>query len=153
MTWPEPVVVWRAIEAFIKVAYDGPPPSAVRSRLETLRALRDDAFYESPAFENKGEGISACVLLRLGNQFYPHMKLAIERRPDRHGFLFRADTHDAHCCPLESSGEHAAFRQLMEMNQTVAQAIESAWEREGLPIFKSYLREDLARRRLNHEGH
>ena len=35
MKWPEPHIVWRAIDAFIKVAYDGPPPSAVRSRLET----------------------------------------------------------------------------------------------------------------------
>jgi hypothetical protein len=147
MKWPEPEVVWRAIDAFIKVAYDGPPPSAVRSRLETLRALQADSFYDSAVFENKGEGATARVLLRLGNQFYPHMKLAIEKRPDRQGFLFRADTHDAHCCPAQNSHEYHVFRQLMEMNQTVALAIESAWEREGLPIFKTFLKEDLARRR------
>jgi hypothetical protein len=146
MTWPEPKIVWRAIETFLKVAYDGPPPSAVRSRLETLKALDSASFYDSAVFENCTAGTTARILLRLGNQFYPHMKLSIERRPDRRGYLFRADTHDAHCCPTENSREHAAFRQLMEINQTVAMAIESAWEKEGLPIFKTYLKEDLARR-------
>jgi hypothetical protein len=146
MKWPDPKVVWKAIEVYIDVAYGGPPPSAVRSRLETLRALSADSFYDSAVFEHRGEGITARVLLRLGNRFYPHMKLAIEKRPDRHGCLFRADTHDAHCCPARASREYEAFRQLMEMNQTVAQAIDAAWEAANVPTFKTYLREDLARR-------
>ncbi|HEY7120099.1 MAG TPA: hypothetical protein VH475_26160 [Tepidisphaeraceae bacterium] len=146
MRWPETSVVWKAIDDFLQVAYDGPPPSAVRSRLETLRGREPQEFYDSPVFEHKGEGPEAKLLLRLGNRFYPHMKMTIERRPDRHGCLFRADTHDAHCCPAHTSREYAAFRQLMELNQTVAQAIESAWERDGLPTFKTYLKEDLARR-------
>lgn len=148
MRWPDPSLVWRAIDAYIKVAYGGPPPSAVRSRLDTLRALADDAdsFYDSPVFEKKGDTGESSIMLRLGNKFYPHMKLAIERRPDRHGCLFRADTHDAHCCPVTTSREYQAFRQLMELNQTVAQAIESEWEKEGVPTFKTFLKEDLARR-------
>ena len=148
MKWPEPQIVWRAIDTYVKVAYDGLPPSAVRSRLETLRALDHASFYDSAVFENcNSAGTTLRILLRLGNQFYPHMKLAIERRPDKQGYLFRADTHDAHCCPAEDSREHHAFRQLMEMNYTIAKAIESAWEKDGLPIFKSFLKEDLARRR------
>jgi hypothetical protein len=146
MRWPEPAVVWRAIDAYLKVAFDNEPPSAVRSRLETLRALKDESFYDSAVFETKGEAGGARILLRLGNRFYPHMKLAIEKRPDRQGCLFRADTHDAHCCPGPTSREYQAFRQLMELNQTVAQAIEAKWEKEGLPTFKTYLKEDLARR-------
>ena len=152
MRWPDPSLVWRAIDAYIKVAYGGPPPSAVRSRLDTLKALDAEAFYDSPVFERRAEPAAADpahpnrILLRLGNKFYPHMKLAIEKRPDRHGCLFRADTHDAHCCPATTSSEYKAFRQLMELNQTIAQAIESEWEREGVPTFKSFLKEDLARR-------
>jgi hypothetical protein len=146
MKWPEPPVVWQAIEAYIRIAYDGAPPSAVRSRLETLRALDAQSFYDSAVFEKKGDGPGAKLMLRLGNRFYPHMKLAIEKRPDKHGCLFRADTHDAHCCPAATSREYDAFRQLMEMNQTIAHSIESAWEREGLTTFKSFLRDDLARR-------
>jgi len=146
MRWPEPALVWRAIDTYLKIAFDGSPPSAVRSRLETLRALDADSFYDSAVFETHGEGMTVRKLLRLGNRFYPHMKMAIEKRPDRHGCLFRADTHDAHCCPATTSREYQAFRQLMEMNQTVAQAIEATWEQEGVPTFKSYLKEDLARR-------
>ena len=148
MRWPDPPVVWRAIDAFLKVAYGGPPPSAVRSRLETLHALDASSFYDSPVFEHRGEGATARIFLRLGNRYYPHMKLAIERRPDRHGYLFRADTHDSHCCPVPTSREYPSFRQLMEMNQAVAHAIEAAWEREELPTFKTFLKEDLARRQV-----
>src|SRR5689334_15927656 len=132
MRWPDPAVVWRAVDAFLNVAYGGPPPSAVRSRLETLRALDAGSFYDSAVFERRGDGPDARIFLRLGNRYYPHMKLAIERRPDRHGYLFRADTHDSHCCPATTSREYVAFRQLMELNQGVAQAIEAAWERADL---------------------
>jgi len=82
MKWPEPPVVWQAIEAYIRIAYDGSPPSAVRSRLETLRALDPQSFYDAAVFERKGDGPHAKLLLRLGNRFYPHMKLAIEKRPE-----------------------------------------------------------------------
>ena len=47
---------------------------------------------------------------------------------------------------IDRAENREAFRQLMEMNQTVAQAIEATWEQEGVPTFKSYLKEDLARR-------
>ncbi len=146
MKWPEPSVVWKAIDLYMAVAYESDAPSGVRARLDTLRALDPGCFYDSSVFESRVEPGHERMLLRLGNRFYPHMKLVIERRPDRHGVLFRADTHDAHCCPNASSLEFQAFRQLMETNQTVAQAIENAWEREGVPTFKTYLREDLARR-------
>src|SRR5918998_386203 len=98
MRWPDPAVVWRAIDTFLEVAYGGPPPSAGGSRPQTPPP------------------------------------------PDRHGYLFRADTHDSHCCPLPTSREYQPFRQLMEMNQGVAQAIESAWERQNLPTFKTFLK-------------
>jgi hypothetical protein len=149
MRWPDPSLVWRAIDSYLKVAYGGPPPSAVRSRLETLHALDANSFYDAAVFEKKGDSANNRILLRLGNKFYPHMKLAIEKRPDRAGCLFRADTHDAHCCPANTSREYDSFKQLMELNQTVAQAIELEWEREGLPTFKTFLKEDLARRQAN----
>ena len=49
-------MVWRAIDAYLQVAFNGEPPSAVRSRLETLRALKDEAFYDSAVFETRGDG-------------------------------------------------------------------------------------------------
>jgi hypothetical protein len=38
------------------------------------------------------------------------------------------------------------FAQLLNQNLYIAQQIEAAWEKAGVPTFKAYLREDLARR-------
>ncbi len=139
--------VWRAIEVYLSLAYTSTLPSAVRAKLETLRSLKADEFYQSPIFERDGAGGSPQkVSLRLGNRLYPHMKLTIERSPDKSGYLFRADTHDKHVCPAPGTRDYAAFTQLMENNQKLAQAIETGWAEQRLPTFKTYLREDLARR-------
>lgn len=143
---PAPAQVWRAIETYLRLAYAGTPPSAVRERLQTLRVTPEEEFFASAVFERDSPQCPSRYSLRLGNRWYPHMKLTIDRRPDRRGFLFRADTHDRHCCPAPGSREYQAFTQLMAQNQTLAQAIDAAWADEGLPTFKTYLRDDLGRR-------
>lgn len=144
MQWPDPAMVWTAIDAYVRVAYGDSPPSAVRARLDALRTQCPDSFYDCTVFQ-KDPG-SPRLLLRLGNRTYPHMKLVIEPRPDGLGCIFRTDTHDAHCCPAAGSREYDAFRALMESNRTIALAIDAEWERLGIPTFKTYLKEDLARR-------
>src|SRR5688572_16590083 len=74
------------------------------------------------------------------------MKLAIERSPDGQGYLFRPDTHDSHCCPPANHPEHAAYRDMMQQNSELAAKIEAALAAHGLPTFKTYLQQDLARR-------
>ena len=138
--------VWRAIDVYLANAYPGPPPAAVRTRLEALQNLAAAEFYTHASFERDTPVESSKFSLRLGNRFYPHMKLTIERSPDGQSFLFRADTHDRHCRPAAGSRECAAFEQLMEANQQIAQAIETAWADQNVPTFKTYLREDLAKR-------
>src|SRR5258708_25296109 len=138
--------VWKAIDLYLGLAYGGPVPSPVRSKLEMLRSMSAEDFYASPIFERDSKTAPSKLSLRLGNKMYPHMKLTIERSPDKNGFLFRADTHDQHVCPAVGSREYQAFCQLMESNQKLAQAIETGWAEMGLPTFKTYLREDLARR-------
>jgi len=85
--------------------------------------------------------------LRLGNQWYPHMKLVVEQAPDGQTSLFRADTHDRHIQVDPSSKDYAAFCELSQKNQSLAGRIEAIWESNALPTFKSFLRNDLARRR------
>lgn len=120
------------------------PPAAVQKRLETLREAGENSdFFASGVFERH----SRKYKLRLGNRFYPHMKLSIDWRPDDAGFFYRADTHDGHIRPSPTSKEYAAFSELMEKNQKLAQDIEAAWEDGGLPTFKMYLKQDLQRRR------
>ncbi len=153
---PSPRVVWRAIQTYLSHAYepaDGPVPSAVRSRLETLNATPDDSFYDSPVFERPAVVGHASPTppvkysLRLGNSVYPHMKLVIDRAPDGRAYLLRVDTHDAHCQPRPGSREQVAFAELSRHNRVVADVIESAWESDGLLTFKKFLRDDLDRRR------
>jgi len=144
---PTPSDVWKAIGIYLKEAYDGQPGGAVLERLEGLRQASGAGFYDSDAFEHEEAPMPARFSLRLGNRFYPHMKLVIERAPDGRGHLFRADTHDRHICPSPESREYAVFCELMARNQAVAQAIEDGGEKNHLPTFKTYLRNDLERRK------
>ncbi len=84
--------------------------------------------------------------LRLGNRVYPHMKLTIDRAPTGERHFFRVDTHDQHVRPPAGSPEEKAFAELMANNQHSVQAIEAAWEASGIPTFKTFMRDDLARR-------
>lgn len=174
---PPPAVVWQAIEIYLRKAYDGPPhgpggfptdvPSGVVARLKTLESTPDEEFYDSNVFErprdpprdagnvgtaaaeahsSSSSSSSVKLSLRLGNRSYPHMKMVVERSPDG-GYLLRADTHDAHIQPRPGSREAAAFAKLMEQNRAAAAAVEDAWEHAGLPTFKKFLRDDLARRK------
>jgi|SRR5438105_7262544 len=145
---PHPKQVWQAIEMYLRCAYGGSmPPAAVQKKLETLHAAGENGdFFASSVFERDSSPAPRKFSLRLGNRFYPHMKLSIDRRPDDNGFFFRADTHDRHICPASSSKEYGGFCELMEKNQKLAQSIEAAWHERGIPTFKTYLKQDLARR-------
>ena len=142
---PDPSVVNRAIQTYIKFAYEGDPPAVVRSALATLRGW-GGKFYACPVFTKDGNTPPDKYSMRLGNRYYPHMKLTLQRATDGQTFLFRADTHDRHCLPPEGAPEHHAFCSLMEQNQQIATAVESAWADQNIPTFKTWLREDLARR-------
>ncbi len=148
--WRMPPVdeVWKAIDIYLTAAYAGEAelPSAVRHKLETLRAISADDFFDSPVLECEKAGPPRRFAIRLGNRGYPHMKMAIERTPDGAGHLFRADTHDTHCAPQPGTREFRQFGELMARNQQIAQAIESAWAEADLPTFKTYLRRDLEKR-------
>lgn len=145
-TKPSPADVMRAVDTYLKLAYDPSPlPVTVRSQVAVLRTWKGD-FYRSPAIAADREDPVKRYSIRLGNRQYPHMKLAMELSPDASRYLFRADTHDGHVLPPHGTAEHDAFQRVMEENQHIAQAIESAWAAEGIPTFKTFLREDLARR-------
>lgn len=144
--------VWKAADVYLRHAYVGSPPSAVRARLETLHSLGESDYQLNPIFEPNAHQPPTRLALRLGNRAYPHMKMVIERAPDGRTYLFRADTHDAHACPAPTAREFKAFKDLMAANLEISRAIEAAWADEGLPTFKTYLRDDLARRQAQQGG-
>lgn len=145
---PGTAVVWKAIEAYLRGAYDEDgPPTMVSSRLAQLRGCDEEAFYASPVLERDPKDCPCRYALRLGSRYYPPMKMVIERLPGREDWVFRADTHDDHVCPPPWDAEHKPFRELMERNRAVARVIEGRWHDEGLATFKDFLQHDLEERR------
>ena len=149
MSWEKPIAedFWKAVDIYLAAAYGGKVPPAVQTRIYNLRAFPQDDIYRSPAFEPAPKDDPVKLSLRLGNQWYPHMKLVVEQAPDGQTSLFRADTHDRHIRVDPASREYAEFCELSQKNQSLAGHIEASWESGGLTTFKSYLRQDLARRR------
>jgi hypothetical protein len=148
---PDPAVVWRAIDLYLSSAYaDAIPSTAVRRRLEMLpRECGIAEFYANSVFESSGTPVPDRYALRLGNSIYPHMKLLIIPAPRGDSYLFRADTHDRHVQVAPDAPEYSALCEMLAKNHAVGTKIESAWESAGLPTFKQYLRQDLARRRAS----
>jgi len=142
----QPEDLWRAISIYLELAYPGSPPQAVQKRLDQLRAAPENAALKCAVLESDPPDLPTCHSIRLGNRFYPHMKLVMEIRPDRAGYLFRVDTHDQHACPAPASPDYEPYRTLMNLNRDLAQRIEAAWEKNGVHTFKAYLKDDLARR-------
>ncbi len=143
---PTPADVFRAIDVYLSHAYIGEPPVTVRSLVATLKTW-PGKFFEAVPFARGPSSPPERYSIRLGNRYYPHMKLVLELSPNKQGYLLRADTHDKHVAPPPESPEYPAFRQLMDQNRSISEAIEAAWSAQGLPTFKTYLRDDLARRR------
>lgn len=146
LTPPEREQVIQAIDIYLRHCYGDQPPVTVRSQLAVLQTW-GGPFFRAPVFVAEDQPLGKRFSMRLGNRHYPHMKLRIEPSPDGTRYLFRADSHDRHVCPPPESAEHDAFRSLMEKNQHAVESVEAAWADAGVPTFKTYLREDLARRR------
>lgn len=134
----------RAIDAYLRCAYEGPPPPRVAALTEALHHAPPAAFYACEAFERDGD---ARFALRLGNRHYPHMKLVIEQLPGRDVWLFRADAHDAHVLVDPADPDYPAYREMTARNRAIAAAIEAAWAAAGIDTFRAFLRRDLGARR------
>jgi hypothetical protein len=145
---PERDDIKRAIDAYCAIAYQSQPPKKVQTQQQTLEQWQGDVL-ECPIFAREPSPACTHFKARLGNTFYPHMKMAVEVAADHSHYFFRVDTHDRHICPKPESPEYGQFCQLMEKNQKLAESIEATWEQQGLPTFKSYLREDLKRRQAS----
>src|SRR5712671_3773297 len=86
-----------AIDLYLEHAFGGAePPHAVAAIVRELRQADEADFLALPAWERDCAQPSCRYSLRLGNRFYPHMKLVLERRPDGLGYVLRVDGHDQH---------------------------------------------------------
>ncbi len=130
---PSPADFLKAVDIYLTLAYCGTPPSAVRLRVETLRAMPDSEFYQSAVLERDSSRGPVKYFLRLGNQTYPHMKLALFRQPGA-AWAFAVEEHDQIGVPTPGSREYRFFSQMVAHNRELAIEIEQAWIISGLPV-------------------
>jgi hypothetical protein len=143
-------VLRRAVEVYLGIAYEAcTPPEVVRRRLEWPAEADASTLLTQAPFERAGKSgpaTQAIFALRLGNARYPHMKLQIQPWPNAAGFLLSVNTHDQVLALDPGSADAAAFRALQSENQRLKEAIEQAWDHEGLPTFLRYLRDYIESR-------
>lgn len=117
-----------AIQSYLELAY--PSGAIPRQRIPEFTAYAHlDEMLAS--FERTPNGVGVeHYWLRLGNQFYPHMKLVVELT--ELGPLLSVDTHDQMAFPTnaEAQGE---WVEVQRRNLGLRRAIERAWNALGLP--------------------
>lgn len=143
-------VLRQAVAIYLKHAYPGDAiPDPIRRRLEWDGSGHAENLLSQPPFERAGKSKTtgtAIYALRLGNAFYPHMKLQVQPWPNPAGFMLSVNTHDQVLSLDPDASDMPAFRQLQTENQRLKEAIEQEWDDAGLPTFLRYLREYIEQR-------
>jgi hypothetical protein len=140
----------RAVDIYLNLAYpSGEIPEAIRRRLVWPEDQPTEAMLTRSPFERAGKvpgQQTPIYALRLGNDHYPHMKLQIQTWPNSAGFMLSVNTHDQVAGLDLGAADAQAFRELQAENQRLKEAIEQAWDDEGLPTFLRYLRDYIQSR-------
>lgn len=103
-----------AIKEYLNIAYSGSnvPENISNILCEIESCKKEDDIFNSCFFELKSSNIYA---LRLGNEFYPHMKLSI--RKDKEHLFFLVDTHDSKASIPENIPGYERFRKVITKNR------------------------------------
>jgi hypothetical protein len=142
--WSSSALV-RSIRIFLRYAYaDATVPENRRQFLdlsedlpvEELLGLKD--VQELPPVDGEPGGYA----FRIGNAWYPHMKLIVKPYADAPGYIFHVDTHDTFRLKADDP-DAEGIRQLQRRNQELARKIEKAFEEAGLPTQAGMLRQYL----------
>lgn len=146
---PAPIsagVLRQAIGVYVRIAYPaGALPPVVQQRVDPIQALPENELVPEQHFEVMQKD-PRLLALRLGQPMYPHMKLVIEPNPSG-GYLLRADAHDTHLHAPPGSPDEKFLMMIRTANKELTEKIEAEWVSAGLPTFRQYLREQLAKRK------
>jgi|GEM_PF-778905 len=117
-----------AISAYFESAYPG--GGVPRKCIPAFpRGAHLDEMLAS--FERTPNGIGVDHFwLRLGNAFYPHMKLVVELT--EYGALLSVDTHDQLALPPNAEGRDE-WLEIQRRNNALRRKIEQSWQVLGLP--------------------
>lgn len=136
----------RAVNIFLRWAYDGSPPLAterfvIRLDSDVAEWLMSDVSERSPA-EEPIEAVRSFAL-RIGNSVYPHMKLRLSRPPNQQVYVFTVDSHDAMLKVAGRSADYDELEALKRHNAEIASKIDAAWENAGLLTEHEYMRQRM----------
>jgi|GEM_PF-977069 len=140
-----------AIEIYLACAY----PAGPSERITDQFAVPDDSALVEWLMESVGEPepIGAdiasvrSIALRLGNEFYPNMKLRLARPPGNNPFVIMVDSHDVMLTAPPGSPDHKALEELKAANAEIARDVTAAWDAAGLPTERNYLRDKIRQAR------
>jgi len=146
MRLPSCQEIRRAIELYLDGAYGSERPAAAARFLPPPRF--DPATWLMSAFIERDPPSAPfqnvrSFALRIGNRRYPHMKLRLSRPPQEPVYVFSVDCHDGMFKAPPGSADAEALEDLRRRNADIAADIHAAWEKEGLPTERSYLRRKI----------
>lgn len=143
LTWE---MLRSAIGEFLRLAYPiDPVPETIQKRITFNESLPLADHLNAPPFEkyHANAPFPCCVYaLRLGSAVYPHLKMEIRPFTNQLGFVFWVNTHDQFISRQEACHDMDLWRQVMEKNRDLKQAVERAWAAQGLPTFATALQEE-----------
>ena len=146
----------RAVHVYLEHAYPAGNVPANRQQFVGLDPSTPlEELIKLKGVEQPAESVSSQTVrfaLRVGNQWYPHMKILICSAGAEEDVIFTVDTHDRLTLPA-GSPEEVMFRELQARNQQLARHVENLWEQSGVPTQAGLLRQYLAQARsLRQEG-
>ncbi len=108
-----------AIETYAKFAYpEREMPEKIKEVIKQLQKTEDNQIFSLPFFEKVDQNVFA---LRLGNIFYPHMKLVV--KIEGQNLLFNVDTHDSPERIPPTLPGYDKFKKVIEFNRKIKEKI------------------------------
>ncbi|BBB32413.1 two-component system response regulator [Thermotomaculum hydrothermale] len=119
-----------AIKIYIKYAYpEGNIPERIKKIVEEIERSENNLFT-LPFFEKVDANVFA---LRLGNIFYPHMKLVVKNEDGE--LLFNVDTHDSPERIPPTLPGYEKFKKVIEFNKNVKKRImNELYNKSGITV-------------------
>ena len=121
----------RAIALYCSLAWPGKASSELK-RVFWNENLSTDQVLAQIHGESADSRLKRFTL-RLGNQFYPHMKVVLQDFLLPNYFSFSVDTHDDHFDVGPECGGYDAWLAIKQRNADLKQEVEDSWAREGIP--------------------
>ncbi|HPS52901.1 MAG TPA: hypothetical protein PLK08_05045 [Phycisphaerae bacterium] len=143
---PDIATIRKAVDIYMKHAWITPPGEQFTSQLppagdfDPITWIMGEMVERDYMGDEKLPDNLKSAAFRLGNTFYPNMKLRLTRMPNSNEFLFSVDSHDAILQAPEGTPDHAMLEELKAANAQITEAVLAEWDTAGIMTERNYLR-------------